>query len=457
MRMTMLTMLAGLLVFGETPAYSHSETKALNPQEAYELGVQAYLYGYPLVLMTHTYEAFIRRAPINQFQHAKTFPNAGFRSVVRPNADTLYSAAWLDLSREPIVMSVPDTRGRYYLVQMLDAWTETFAAPGARTTGTKAGQFAIVGPTWRGTLPPKMTTITAPTNLVWLIGRIQTNGPNDYPNVQALQRGFRLAPLSAAAEGASSPSSAAPARQPDANLPPPAQVARMDAVRFFTALADAMQHHPPHADDARFIAPFSAIGLAPGKPFDDSGLDDATKRSLMRAVSDVRRQLFAVDARVNNGWRSTNTIGRYGTDYLSRAVVARTGLGALPADEAIYLSTARDADGRPLSGANAYVLHFAKDALPPVNAFWSLTLYDADGYFVPNTSNRYAIGDRDHLRFNQDGSLDVYVQQRRPSDSQSENWLPAPGAAFNLSLRLYWPKPEVDAGRWTAPSVRRYP
>jgi hypothetical protein len=253
-----------LFAFGEHPAFSQSQANAINPQEAYERGVEAYLYGYPLVLMELT-----RQVPMNQFRHAQAFPTADFRTVVRPNVDTLYSSAWLDVSHEPIVLSVPDTHGRYYLVQMLDAWTETFAVPGARTTGTKAGQFAIVGPEWRGTVPSHMTTITAPTNLVWLIGRIQTNGPDDYPNVHTLQRGFRLAPLSATTDGISSPSLAASAPQPNADLPPPARVAQMDAVTFFTSLADAMKHNPPHADDARFIAPFSAIGLVPGKAFDN--------------------------------------------------------------------------------------------------------------------------------------------------------------------------------------------
>lgn len=425
----------------------------LNPDDAYALATQAYLYAYPLVLMEQTRAA--QNRPLNQFQHAPAFPTPQNRTVVRPNVDTLYSSAWLDLAKEPVVMTVPDTGTRYYLIQMMDAWTETFAVPGTRTTGNKAGRFAIVGPDWKGTLPQELTPIKAPTNTVWIIGRIQTNGVDDYPNVRALQRGFALAPLS----GAAAPDSAPVAGVRTATtLTPPQLVAQYDASAFFAAFTRALNANRAHAEDAAFVARLKALGIAPVSSYDSSRLSPEVKGAVERAVVDAQKQLSRADAPLRAGWRAFGTaVGRYGTAYRERAAVARGGLGALPPEDAVYTSTSVDAGGQPLTGTGKYVIHFPKAGIPPVNAFWSVTLYDADGYFAANAINRYALGDRDRLVFNDDGSLEVLVQMERPSAAQAANWLPAPAGEFNLSLRLYWPKPEVSSGSWTPPTVRRIP
>jgi hypothetical protein len=377
--------------------------------------------------------------------------------VVRPNVDTLYSTAWLDLSREPVVMNVPDMGSRYYLVQLLDAWTETFAVPGTRTTGNKAGSFVIVGPNWKGAVPSGTTRIDSPTSMVWIIGRIQTNGPDDYANVRALQRGFTLAPLSGTVSTTQPSAGSDFTRRTTTGSTPPAQVARMNASEFFSAFAEALKTNPPHPDDAAFVARFKAIGIVPGEPFNPASGTPAEMQALERAVREAPQQFSRRDVTVRNGWSYANTIGRYGTMYLDRARTERVGLGALPPEDAIYPTVARDAEGRPFSGANRYAMHFAKEALPPVNVFWSLTLYDADGYFVPNAINRYAIGDRDHLRFNDDGSLDLHIQHERPADTQLANWLPAPEGDFDLALRLYWPKQAAASGAWTPQTIRRVP
>lgn len=435
-----------------TASGATGQTQMITPGEAYALGTQAYLYAYPLVLMERTRAATNR--PVNQFVHAPAYPTPQARTVIRPNVDTLYSTAWLDLSDEPIVLSVPEMGDRYYLVQLLDAWTETFSVPGTRTTGNGAGKFAILGPGWSGTVPAGATPIQSPTNIVWIIGRIQTNGPADYPAVRALQSGFQLTTLSGATP-------APRATEPDAMLPtepgstPPQQVARQDAASFFNAFANALMVNPPHTDDATFVARFKAIGLVQGHPFDLASLSPPVLAALDRAVSDAQQQLSRRDATSRNGWSFANTVGTYGTDYLDRATVARRGLGALPPEDAIYPSMANDADGRPLSGSSRYVVHMAKQDLPPVRAFWSLTLYDQDGYFAPNEINRYAIGDRDQLRFNADGSLDISIQRDKPAESQLTNWLPAPAGEFNLTLRLYWPKPEAISGVWAPPAIRK--
>jgi hypothetical protein len=445
-----LLLLTDLLQAGVPPA----------KEDIYRIGLQAYIYAYPLVLADKTRLVFVQRFPMNRFNHAVAFPPSTARTVVRPNIDTLYSSAWLDLAQEPIILSLPDTGGRYYLVQVMDAWTETIAVPGKRTTGTQASQFAIIGPNWKGSLPSNLPVIKSSTNLVWIIGRIQTNTPADYANVHNLQKGFNVVPLSAGVRAeASVPSSVIiPAPNRGDGLTPPAQVAGMDANTFFKTFTALLRDNPSHPEDAPFVAELKTIGIIPGEPFDTAKLDPEALQTLERAVRDARKQMASgirTTRIVRNGWGFNLNIGRYGTDYLTRALTALGGLGALPPEEAFYTGTAVDNSGNKLTGGNRYVLHFDKTGFPPVKAFWSATLYDSDGYFVPNPLNRFGLGDRDPLRYNSDGSLDLFIQQDRPAKELEVNWLPAPGGVFNLSLRLYWPNPEVLNGRWTPPVIRR--
>ncbi len=342
----------------------------------------------------------------------------------------------------------------------MDAWTETIAVPGKRTTGTQAGHFAIIGPNWKGSLPSNMPVIKSSTNLVWVLGRTQTNTSADYTNVHTIQKGFNLVPLSAWGRAETSMPSPAvvPPRMGDNSLTPPAQVARMDADTFFKTFTALLRDNPPHVEDAPLVAELKTIGIIPGQPFDPSKLDPEAIRALDRAVRDAREKIISqirMTGIVRKAWGVNLNIGRYGTDYLTRAVIALGGLGALPPEDAIYTGTAMDNSGQPLAGGNRYVLHFDKTGFPPVNAFWSVTLYNSEGYFVPNPINRFGLGDRDPLRYNSDGSLDLYIQRDRPAKELEANWLPAPDGAFNLSLRMYWPKPEVLAGQWTPPVIRR--
>lgn len=438
---------------------AHSQESTLTEEQAYDLGIQAYVYAYPLVLMDMTKRAFLSRStPINQFDHAKAFPSPEARRVVRPNVDTLYSNAWLDLSPEPLILSVSDTRGRYYLIQFLDAWTETFAVPGARTTGTKANQFAIVGPDWKGRLPKGVREIKAPTNMVWIIGRTQTNGVADYANVHRIQRGFKLTPLSVWRNPATVPPSPANSPLADLNTPPPQQVARMDAATFFKTFAELLKTNSPHDADAPLVAQLGALGIEVGKGFDAGRLGPGILKALERAVKDAPKLLPAnlMKTRVmTNGWSFPAKVGRYGIDYMERATIALFGLGALAPEDAIYVRANVDGEGQRLKGSNRYVLHFDKPGLPPVRAFWSVTLYAPDGFFAANAINRYALGDRDKLLFNRDGSLDIIIQRDKPEAGKESNWLPTPDGEFELSLRLYWPKPEVTNGRWKAAAVGR--
>jgi hypothetical protein len=426
------------------------------PVEVQSIAEKAYVYAYPLVMLETT-RAFM---PTNHLLHVAAFPDASFHTIVRPNADTLYSTAWIDVSKEPMLLHVPDSAGRYYLLQFMDAWTETFADPGKRTTGTAEAWYALVGPGWSGKLPDHVVRIDAPTNLVWLLGRTQTNGVVDYDNVHAFQHGMRLVPLSQYPGQDQKPTP--PVTRPAVTGPTaPEQIKAMTPEAFFAAFAKAMKINPPHADDAPVMQQLARIGLVPGQDFDPSKLTAEQRAALEEGVKAAAAHIekyVASGAAVKPGWSSfQGTVGRYGTNYVARAVTARIAVGANPAEDAVYIGNSTDANGEALNGSKSYRLHFEASQLPPVRAFWSVTAYDKNGYFIANPINRYAIGDRDHLKFNSDGSLDLYIQNQNPGSAHEANWLPCGEGPFNLMLRLYWPEAEILNGSWHPPAVEPLP
>jgi hypothetical protein len=440
-------------------------------QAALQTGVEAVVYGLPLVMMdltmrsaTHVAAPHGMAAPVNQFANLPAFPNAAFKQVVRANVDTLYSSAFLDLTKEPMVLSVPDTHGRYYLLPMFDAWTNVFASPGTRTTGNAARDFVIVGPGWKGALPAGLERLVSPTNLVWILGRTQTNGPDDYPPVHTVQHGYQLVPLSAFGRAFTPPKGTADPTF-DAKTPPVDKLKAMSAATYFNTLARLMKANPPPAADAPVLAKLATIGIVPGQPFDPSRLDPDVARGLERSVAVALQRLQPGREQKHqgiNGWFFPGmNLGQYGTDYRTRALIALIAFGAnLPAD-AVYPTSYLDADGQHFTGGSRYVLHFDKGQTPPVNAFWSVTLYGGDSFFVDNAINRYAISSWMPLRHNGDGSIDLYIQHDSPGKDREPNWLPAPEAgAFNLTLRMYWPKdkpPSFLDGTWKPPAVGRAP
>ena len=447
-----------------------TDNTAAKEKEGLEAGVQAVVYGLPLVIMDITMKKSINVerpvgtfAPANQFAHLREFPNAAFKDVVRANVDTLYSSAFLDLTKEPIVLSVPDTHGRYYLLPMLDMWTNIFASPGKRTTGTKPGNFAITGPGWTGTLPAGMQELKSPTNGVWVLGRTQTNGPKDYPAVHSIQDGYKLAPLSAFGKSYTPPPGTVN-QNVDMKAAPVDTLQKMTSANFFDALAQLLKSNPPPASDAPILAKLATIGVVPGEKFDPSKLDPGVAKGLDKSLSVALEKLQerAKDSGTPvNGWQIPPSIlGKFGTEYGIRGIVALVGLGAnLPAD-AVYPTTYVDAEGKALNGANRYTLHFDKGLTPPVNAFWSVTMYDAQSFFVDNAINRYAIGSWMPLKRNSDCSIDLYLQQDSPGKDKAANWLPAPAGEFNVTLRMYWPNdknPSIIDGSWKPPAVTRVP
>ncbi len=437
------------------------------PEEAEAIATLAYGYGFPLVLMdasravmTAVPSVEAQKGPINQFIHVMEFPDDTYRDVVSPNVDTLYSTAWLDLAAEPIVLRVPDLADRYYVMQICDAWTNVFTAPGTRTTGNRAGAFALVGPDWRGTLPADVQKLAAPTNLVWIIGRTFTAGKADYAAVNAIQRQYELVPLSAWGRPYTPPAKVPVAPGVDSQTPTVVQVGKMSAGDFLARLAQLMGPNPPAAEDQPLVSRLRKIGVAPGAPFALDRLPARLKAAIESGIASGRARLAAAAKAISedqpaNAWRIERSLGRYGTDYATRALVAVVGLGSNLAEDAVYPITRVDADGGKLTGANRYQLHFDASGLPPVNAFWSVTMYSTSQFLVKNPIGRHALGDRDPLRYNADGSLDIYLQHADPGADKRANWLPAPPDGFSLVMRLYSPKQAVIDGSWSPPPVVR--
>ena len=463
---------AGLAGAFSTAAWSASRaegllTDGIEGLEDFWLATDAYVFGYPLVTMEMTRRVITNvakvegtRGPMGQIIKLRQYPDASFRDVTAPNADTLYTTAFFDVGKEPWVLSLPDMKDRYALFPMLDGWTNVFQVPGKRTTGTSAQTYAITGPGWSGTLPAGIKEYKSPTSLVWLLGRIYCTGtPEDYAAVHALQDQCKLVPLSAwgkdymPAPGKVDPSI-------DMKTAVRDQVNRMDAVEYFTLLAQLMKTNPPSAADAEEIARYAGIGLVPGQDFDASKLKaDFAKRIPGIAFDRIMLQFKAGKSIRNiNGWMFDSVTGVYGTDYLNRAFVTAIGLGANRIQDAVYPTSPKDEHGGDYNGANKYVMHFPKGQLPPTQGFWSITMYDANYFFVANPINRYSISARQNLKTNADGSVDLYIQNPSPGADKESNWLPAPAGRFILMLRMYWPDetpPSIIDGSWKPPAAKK--
>jgi hypothetical protein len=445
-------------------------TGSPTPAEARQIAAAAYVFGYPLVLMDATEaqqtavaapSSEVGRAPVNQFAKATTLPDASFTTVVSPNVDTLYATAWLNLTNEPIVLSVPNTSGRYFMMPILSAWTDVFSSPGTRTTGSNTSSFAIVGPGWNGTLPGNLTKIEAPTETAWIIGRTQLNGLADVPNVTALQAQYMLTPLSAWGTNYTPPTTVPVSAAVNMTAPPSAQVANMTAATFYGRMATLMETNPPNAADKPVVDQMARIGLVPGKPFDWNGLNTTIQDAIAQGAKDGLVQVAAAAQKppggvTRNGWSFNYNLGNYGTNYTRRAGTAWMGLGANLPEDAFYPLTYVDANGTALSGTHNYVIHFEKNATPPVNAFWSITMYNSRNFLVDNSLNRYAIGPHlGNVTYNTDGSLDIFIQNTSPGPDKEANWLPAPPDVFHLAMRLYWPQEAVLNGSWVPPAVQQ--
>jgi hypothetical protein len=444
-----------------------SHAAPLTAADATELGTEAYIYGYSLITMEYTRRVITNvsepkgtKAPMGQLIRLREYPTAQFKDVTAPNADTLYTTAFLDVNEEPYVLSLPDAHDRYYLFPMLDGWTDVFQVPGKRTTGTGPQKYAITGPNWKGKLPTGVKEYKSPTSIVWVLGRIYCTGtPEDYEAVHKMQDEISLVPLSAYGRSYTPPSGKV---DPSIDMKTPVrdQVNALDTAAYFNLLATLMKDNPPAKADAPMVAKMAKLGIAPGKPFEFDKLDPAVQQ----ALKDVPRlgfekimAHFKTAGKDVNGWQFTTKTGIYGTNYLQRALVTAIGLGANRPQDAVYPTSEVDGAGKPYSGANKYVMHFPKGQMPPVNGFWSLTMYNAEYFFYGNDLNRYTLSARNDLKKNADGSVDLYLQHENPGSDKESNWLPAPADKFILMLRLYWPKetpPSILDGTWKIPPVK---
>jgi hypothetical protein len=439
----------------------------LTEEEATKVGVEAYVYAYPLVTMEYTRRVMTNvekiegsRGPMGRFLNMKQYPDAAFRDVTAPNADTLYSTAWLDVGREPYILSLPDEAERYFLMPMLSGWTDVFEVPGKRTTGTKAQKYAITGPNWKGALPEGVKEFKSPTSLVWILGRTYCTGtPEDYKAVHELQEQYSIVPLSSFGKPYTPPTGKVDPTI-DMKTPVRTQVNSLDAAKYFQTFAMLLKDNPPQKDDTAMVATLAKLGIVPGRDWDPAKLDPAVAKGLQAVPKLAQGKIMAhfKDAgRQANGWQLSTKTGLYGTDYLQRAFITAIGLGANRPQDAVYPTSDIDGDGKPYDGANKYTLVFPKGQLPPVQGFWSLTMYDADYFFVNNPLNRYSISPRQPLKSNEDGSLTLYIQKDSPGKELESNWLPAPPGKFVLMMRLYWPNekdPSIINGTWTPPPAR---
>jgi hypothetical protein len=424
-------------------------------RRAFTAAAAAYLYGVAPLSVGQT----VQRFPENRMLSIGALVDPTVKTVVAPNVDTTYTVAQLNLAAGPLVIDVPDTRGRYYVLQLLDAYSNTFRYVGRRTTGTGAGSYALVPPAFSGALPPGVRRITSPTPLVWLLGRTLVQGAADLPSVTELMRGYRVTPLAEWSAGAREPPLVLPAFPPNQT-----RLVLPKGLAFFDALGAYLAANPPPARDACALRVFARAGIGAGRT-PSSASDGAVRRALGRAAAMAERLVSRAVARANvysrkrnNGWLvPLGYVGDYGRNYLGRAVIAKFALGANTPEETIYPSALTDSRGRPLSGHRRYTLRFPPGELPPVGAFWSLTMYDRSGYLNPNAIGRYAIGDRTRgLRRGSDNSLTLYVQRRAPGGRRRANWLPAPRGRFRLIMRLYEPRRRASSGDWRPPPVRRH-
>jgi hypothetical protein len=438
---------------------------AASQMQARQLGLDVFVFGFPLLLMTATMRQAIgvgsrtNGDKLNRFAHLSRFADPSSQTIVAANVNTLYSLAWLDLTQGPALLHLPDTGGRSYMMPLMDAWTNVFASLVPRTVGAEGDTVAIVGPGWTGKTPEGCRRIDAPTNNAWGIFHLHAHDRQDLDASRAIQDQLDLAPMSDH-ESAAVSSPLAALGEPAFDPLPQAHrhVREMGAPQFLTELAAQMTANPPATIDRPMLERLATIDLQPGRPFKWSALSEAAREGLAAGLAQGRKMVTAPSAaEAEAGWQVLHTgAGSYGTDYLRRARVANFALGVNRPEDALFPLSTTDASGRQLTGTHRYTLRFGPGALPPVDGIWSLGVYDMDQLFVSNPIDRYALGSRDELKLAADGSLEILVQNEPPDDSRA-NWLPAPEDDFYLMLHLYWPGEDILEGTWVAPPIQRIP
>ena len=459
-----------VLALGLTATVSAQTDKGLSPDEAkakqaYAIGVQAYIWGYPMVVMQKSRDAMTKGgdspvtpdqfnksgllfAPVNQVANAWGMLGPKFSAVQSGNSDTQYSVTWFDSSKEPYVLHIPDGKGRYYTFQFIDAYTNNFHYASTRTKGSQDQNYALVAPGWTGKLPENVIRVDCPTPTGFIIGRWFVASEKDVAAVNAIQKQVTMTPLSSYGK---------------AYIPPKVPVVAAKKytgdLAFFEQLGDTLVLNGAPAADAGLLGLLKNIGITVDHGFDPSGLSDAEKKALAQAVTEGDAMLAAKSAGMGkdvNGWQLSPVLDEYfGNDYLFRAAIGYQAMFVNTPIEAYYPGVFNDTNGNTLDGSTGkYTLTFPKGKTPPVGAFWSTTMYDAKKrLMVENSINRYKIGSADNLKTNTDGSTTIYIQSDSPGKDKESNWLPAPNEPFYMLFRMYLPKIEVLNGQYELPGV----
>jgi hypothetical protein len=436
------------------------------PEQARQIAKDAYIYGFPMVDGYRIQFAYFvdRDNPEfknswNQIRNMPRIFTPEDKAVQTPNSDTPYSMLGLDLRREPMVLTVPVIeKSRYFSVQLIDLYTFDFAYIGSRATGNDGGSFLIVGPGWRGQTPPGVRkVIRAETELVLAAYRTQLFNPGDLDNVKLVQAGYNVQPLSAFLGRIAPPP--APAIDFVKPLAPEQERTSPD---FFNILNFVMRFCPTDPSETELMARFAKINVGASRTFDTSKFSPEIRQAIREGMADAWLALDGAKKELDAGRITSGDLfgprAYLKNNYLYRMLAAVTGIYGNAKEEAMYPVYAVDADGKRLDGTNRYTLHFAPGQLPPVNAFWSLTMYELPSILLyANRLNRYLINSPmlPHLKRDADGGLTLYIQHDSPGADKESNWLPAPGRAFACAMRLYWPKEEALTGKWKAPPMKK--
>lgn len=448
----------GLLV---APAVSAE--KPVSDKEAQQIAKEAYVYGVPMVTVYSTlYEFSVDKGnpqykgPFNSILNVARVFTPDDTAFVTPNSDTPYTFIGPDLRSEPMVLTVPAMeKNRYFVFQMMDLYTFNFDYVGSRTTGNDGGDFLIAGPNWKGPTPKGIKkVIRSETQLVNVVGRTQLFNPGDLDNVKKIQAGYKLQPLS---QYLGKP---APPPSPDLKwIKPMVPAEQSKSLEFFNQLAFLLQLTSVNPAEAALRKRFTSIGIVPGKPFDTTSLSDSRKTALLNGIADGQKEIEAYRATL--GGKSADLFGSRAflkNNYLKRATGTQVGIGANSKDEALYPIYTKDSDGKLLDGTSGrYILRYADGKFPPVNAFWSLTMYALPSQLlVKNPVDRYLVNSPmlPNLKRDADGGLTIYVQNESPGPNKESNWLPAPKGPFMMAARYYWPKPELLDDKWKSPAVQ---
>ena len=466
----LIASLTGAVLALVLPLSSAAAAAPLSQAQAQQVGTDAYVYGIDPLEFDHqtqldtsvTVPNQYGNAPINQVgnQRVLTTPANQHKEIVGPSNSTLYSNAHLDLTEGPIVLHVPPVPDhRYYAWEFLDPYLNVFHYVGTRTTGNSAGNYVVVGPKFKGKLPAGLTVVRAAYDHVWLFGRTLVYGKSDLPEAHKIQDGYKAIPLHAFERVGL----AYQPPKPRKVVTNPTDRGTPTGLAFYDALGDALAKYPPPARDHAILAEMASAGIGPGRHPSSENLPSDTAAGLTAAADNGPAHVFALrvqfasqGAAKHNGWFQTlPDTGSWGTDYAYRAVVAVYGICANRPVEATYGVGVQDSTGTLLNGSHSYRIHFPAGNLPPVKYFWSMTVYNIQTWLIANNYGKYSIGSNKGVKYNKDGSLDVYVQPTPPAGHET-NWLPdPPNTQFILITRMYGPKPSVVNGTYQYPSIQR--